>query len=112
MSATLALRIKLLKPETNILILERLDQLAKGISAAWNNAGTGHSALCELNCCLEDRSTAPSIMLQVLEKAFPEILESADGAKKIKKFIPMYNTKITSGLFQEYLKNTKEILKL
>ncbi|WP_438712804.1 malate:quinone oxidoreductase [Aquimarina muelleri] len=55
MSATLALRIKLLKPETNILILERLDQLAKKISAAWNNAGTGHSALCELNYCPEDR---------------------------------------------------------
>ncbi len=49
MSATLALLTKLVQPELNILILERLDAVAKESSAAWNNAGTGHSALCELN---------------------------------------------------------------
>lgn len=49
MSATLALLCKLLKPELNILILERLAAPALESSAAWNNAGTGHSALCELN---------------------------------------------------------------
>lgn len=32
-----------------MLILERLDKVAQESSAAWNNAGTGHSALCELN---------------------------------------------------------------
>ncbi|MCI2228418.1 malate dehydrogenase (quinone) [Polaribacter sp. MSW13] len=53
MSATLALITKLLKPEMNILILERLDKVAQESSAAWNNAGTGHSALCELNYCPE-----------------------------------------------------------
>ncbi len=57
-------------------------------------------------------STATSIMLQVLEKAFPEILESADGTKKIKEIIPMYNTKTTSDLFQKCLKETKEALKV
>lgn len=49
MSATLALLVKLVKPELNVLILERLEDVALESSAAWNNAGTGHSALCELN---------------------------------------------------------------
>ncbi len=49
MSATLALMAKMLNPDLKILILERLDAVAKESSAAWNNAGTGHSALCELN---------------------------------------------------------------
>lgn len=49
MSATLALMSKLLQPDLNVLILERLDKVAQESSATWNNAGTGHSALCELN---------------------------------------------------------------
>lgn len=49
MSATLALLVKLVKPELQVLILERLDGAGLESSAAWNNAGTGHSALCELN---------------------------------------------------------------
>lgn len=49
MSATLALLVKLVKPDLRILILERLDAVGLESSAAWNNAGTGHSALCELN---------------------------------------------------------------
>ncbi|RMA58686.1 malate dehydrogenase (quinone) [Ulvibacter antarcticus] len=51
MTATLALLAKLLKPDLRILLLERLDKVAQESSAAWNNAGTGHSALCELNYC-------------------------------------------------------------
>ena len=61
MSATLALITKLLKPEMNILILERLDKVAQESSAAWNNAGTGHSALCELNYCPENENGKVSI---------------------------------------------------
>ncbi|WP_262712856.1 malate:quinone oxidoreductase [Polaribacter sp. IC073] len=57
MSATLALITKLLKPEMNILILERLDKVAQESSTAWNNAGTGHSALCELNYSQEEDGT-------------------------------------------------------
>ncbi|MEP2238827.1 MAG: FAD-dependent oxidoreductase, partial [Maribacter sp.] len=49
MSATLALLVKQLKPDLKVLIVERLDKVAQESSAAWNNAGTGHSALCELN---------------------------------------------------------------
>ncbi len=49
MSATLSLLLKLIDPEIKILIFERLDEVAKESSEAWNNAGTGHSAFCELN---------------------------------------------------------------
>ncbi|WP_099365624.1 malate:quinone oxidoreductase [Sphingobacterium sp. 1.A.4] len=49
MSATLGTLINELSPDINIEIIERLDVVAAESSDAWNNAGTGHSALCELN---------------------------------------------------------------
>ncbi|MFK8037099.1 MAG: malate dehydrogenase (quinone) [Crocinitomicaceae bacterium] len=49
MSATLGTLIKLLNPSAKISIYERLDSVGAESSAAWNNAGTGHSAFCELN---------------------------------------------------------------
>jgi len=49
MSATLGTLINELSPDINIEIIERLDLVAAESSDAWNNAGTGHSALCELN---------------------------------------------------------------
>lgn len=61
MSATLALMTKLLQPDINILILERLDAVAQESSAAWNNAGTGHAALCELNYCPENEDHSVDI---------------------------------------------------
>ncbi|MFM2030769.1 MAG: hypothetical protein RI927_389, partial [Actinomycetota bacterium] len=49
MSATLGTFLKLLKPELSIQVFERLDSTALESSNPWNNAGTGHAALCELN---------------------------------------------------------------
>src|SRR5262245_51366127 len=49
MSATLGALIKQLEPTWSIVILERLGDIAQESSNAWNNAGTGHAALCELN---------------------------------------------------------------
>lgn len=49
MSLTLALMTKLLDPSKEVLILERLGEVAQESTAAWNNAGTGHSSFCELN---------------------------------------------------------------
>ena len=49
MSASLALMLKLIDPEIKIIIFERLDKIAQESTKAWNNAGTGHSAFCELN---------------------------------------------------------------
>lgn len=49
MSATLAAMLKQLEPTWSQIVLERLDAPAQESSSPWNNAGTGHSALCELN---------------------------------------------------------------
>ena len=49
MSATLGMLLKQLNPGVTIEILESLDLVAGESSNAWNNAGTGHAALCELN---------------------------------------------------------------
>ena len=49
MSATLGTFLKLLAPKLKIEVYERLDQVALESSNPWNNAGTGHAALCELN---------------------------------------------------------------
>lgn len=49
MSATLGILLRKLLPEAEITIYERLDKVAAESSDAWNNAGTGHSAFCELN---------------------------------------------------------------
>ncbi len=49
MSATLGVLIKELKPEVTIEVFERLDVAGSESSDGWNNAGTGHSAFCELN---------------------------------------------------------------
>jgi malate dehydrogenase (quinone) len=49
MSATLAVILKELDPQLKIEIHEVLGGAALESSNAWNNAGTGHAALCELN---------------------------------------------------------------
>jgi malate dehydrogenase (quinone) len=49
MSATLAVILKELDPRLRIEIYEVLGSAAQESSNAWNNAGTGHAALCELN---------------------------------------------------------------
>jgi malate dehydrogenase (quinone) len=49
MSATLGTLLKQLEPSWNIQIYERLGAPAEESSNPWNNAGTGHAALCELN---------------------------------------------------------------
>ncbi|MGF1530599.1 MAG: malate dehydrogenase (quinone) [Puniceicoccaceae bacterium] len=54
MSATLGVLLRLLEPELKIQIVEALDEVAKESSNPWNNAGTGHAALCELNYTSEN----------------------------------------------------------
>src|SRR5262245_35861332 len=49
MSATLGVFLKELEPALRIDRFERLEGPALESSDAWNNAGTGHAALCELN---------------------------------------------------------------
>ena len=54
MSATLAVLLRQANPELRMIVLERLDAVSMESSNAWNNAGTGHAALCELNYMPDD----------------------------------------------------------
>jgi malate dehydrogenase (quinone) len=67
MSVTLAVILKELDPSLTIEIYEVLGSEAQESSNAWNNAGTGHAALCELNYTpeLADGSIDISKALQV-----------------------------------------------
>lgn len=49
MSATLAVLLKELDPEIRLEVVELMDSDAAESSNPWNNAGTGHAGLCELN---------------------------------------------------------------
>lgn len=54
MSATLGTLLKELAPDWNIKVFEQLDKAGEESSNEWNNAGTGHAALCELNYTSEN----------------------------------------------------------
>lgn len=49
MSATLAVLLKELDPGLKLEVVELMDSGAAESSNPWNNAGTGHAGLCELN---------------------------------------------------------------
>ena len=70
MSATLGVLLKELNPSFNIVVLELLDSVALESSDAWNNAGTGHSAFCELNYTpeKEDGSIGISKAIQIADQ--------------------------------------------
>jgi len=53
MSATLGTLLKELAPDWNITVFEQLARAGEESSNEWNNAGTGHAALCELNYTTE-----------------------------------------------------------
>lgn len=70
MSATLGTILKQLNPDLTIQIFERLDSAAAESSDAWNNAGTGHSAFCELNYTPQkpDGTIDPNKAIQIAEQ--------------------------------------------
>ena len=70
MSATLGIMLKELQPDLTIEIFERLDVMAAESSDAMNNAGTGHSAFCELNYTpqLQDGSVDISKAIKIAEQ--------------------------------------------
>ncbi|WP_026538947.1 malate:quinone oxidoreductase [Arthrobacter sp. 9MFCol3.1] len=70
MSATLGAFIKQLEPTWTISLFERLDEPGLESSDPWNNAGTGHAALCELNYspAAKDGSVDPGKALNINEQ--------------------------------------------
>ena len=57
MSCTLGVMLQHLEPTWKIRIYERLPSAGEEASNGWNNAGTGHAALCELNYTPENKET-------------------------------------------------------
>lgn len=60
MSATLGTLLKQVQPNWDITIFESFSDTATESSNAWNNAGTGHAALCELNYMPEGKDGSMS----------------------------------------------------
>ena len=57
MSATVGVMLQELEPTWRIHIYETLPNAGEEASNGWNNAGTGHAALCELNYTPENKET-------------------------------------------------------
>lgn len=89
MSATLGSLLKELDPNLSITIYERLASAGEESSNEWNNAGTGHAALCELNYTVE----------------------KPDGSVDISKAIKINEQFQVSMQFWSYLVNNKRIEK-
>jgi malate dehydrogenase (quinone) len=94
MSATLGILLKELEPSIKITIFERLDMVAGESSNAWNNAGTGHAAYCELNYTpeLEDGTIEVKKAIKIasayeMSKAFWAYLVKEDYFKAPESFI-------------------------
>ena len=87
MSATLGSLLKELAPEWEIKVFEKLASAGEESSNEWNNAGTGHSALCELNYTSE----------------------KADGSIDISKALKINEQFQLSRQFWSYLVNSKLI---
>ena len=70
MSATLGTLLSELQPDWRIVVYERLGDVALESSNAWNNAGTGHAALCELNYMPEapDGTVDPAKAISINEQ--------------------------------------------
>ncbi|ODA89832.1 malate:quinone oxidoreductase [Leifsonia xyli subsp. xyli] len=70
MSATLGAMIQRVQPGWSIRIYESLGEVAQESSNPWNNAGTGHAALCELNYMpeAEDGTVDPAKAISINEQ--------------------------------------------
>jgi len=70
MSATLGAMIQRVQPGWSIRIYESLGEVAQESSNPWNNAGTGHAALCELNYMPEaaDGTVDPAKAISINEQ--------------------------------------------
>ncbi|TQR33432.1 malate dehydrogenase (quinone) [Brevibacillus brevis] len=70
MSATIGTLLKELAPDWEIKVFEKLDKAGEESSNVWNNAGTGHAGLCELNYTPEkaDGSIETDKAIEINEK--------------------------------------------
>ncbi|SUX72671.1 malate:quinone oxidoreductase [Citrobacter freundii] len=74
MSATLGTYLQELEPQWSMTMVERLDGVAQESSNGWNNAGTGHSALMELNYTPKKADGSISIEKAVeIKRSLPDL---------------------------------------
>ncbi len=120
MSATLATLIRELQPDWSILVLERLGEVAQESSNPWNNAGTGHAALCELNYMPEqadgtvDPAKAISIneQFQVSRQLWAHLVGTGALPEPSKFINPTPHMTFVHGAANvEYLRRRYEVLK-
>jgi len=105
MSATLGSLLKQLAPEWEIKVFDKLANPGEESSNEWNNAGTGHSALCELNYTSEksdgsiDISKAVSINEQFqLSRQFWSYLVDSNLIRNPREFImPIPHMSLVQG---------------
>ena len=120
MSATLGSMLKELVPEWEIKVFEKLAEPGEESSNEWNNAGTGHSALCELNYTPEKEDGTLEIEKAVkvneqfqLSRQFWAHLVRNNLIKNPNDFImPLPHMSFVEGKENvEYLKKRYDILK-
>lgn len=105
MSATLGTILKELAPDWKMTVFEKLDKAGEESSNEWNNAGTGHAALCELNYTVEkpDGSVDISKAVQINEqfqvsRQFWSYLVSQDLIRNPQDFImPLPHMSLVQG---------------
>ncbi|HZG79762.1 MAG TPA: malate:quinone oxidoreductase [Brevibacillus sp.] len=119
MSATLGTLLKELVPDWNITVFEKLATAGEESSNEWNNAGTGHSALCELNYTVEksDGSVDISKAIKINEefqvsKQFWSYLVNSNLIRNPQDFIrPLPHLSLVQGEKNvTFLKNRYEAL--
>jgi malate dehydrogenase (quinone) len=93
MSATLGMLLKQLEPHLSIEVFEQGDEAATESSDAWNNAGTGHSAFCELNYTPEKEDGSIDISKAV------KIAESFELSKQFWAYLVDHNIIDIPGSF-------------
>lgn len=120
MSATLGTLLSELEPDWKIVVYERLHDVALESSNAWNNAGTGHAALCELNYMPEgpDGKLDPAKAIAINEqfqqsRQFWSSLVERGVLDEPKTFINTapHMTFVRGEKDVEYLRNRYEVLK-
>ncbi|NQX27284.1 malate:quinone oxidoreductase [Microbacteriaceae bacterium VKM Ac-2854] len=120
MSATLGALLTKLQPDWRIEAYERLGDVAQESSNPWNNAGTGHAALCELNYMPQapDGSVDPAKAIQINEqfqisRQFWSSLIASGDLKEPSSFINAtpHMTFVHGADNVEYLKKRYEALK-
>jgi malate dehydrogenase (quinone) len=119
MSATLGSLLKELAPEWEITVFEKLSESGEESSNEWNNAGTGHAALCELNYTSEkpDGSIDITKAIKVNEqfqvsRQFWSYLVNSNLIQRPQEFImPLPHMSMVQGVKNvEFLKKRLEAL--